>query len=75
VSANTSTPVGPYFQYGSTQKFVCTVSSSGLITPTGKGGCEVTVRWPVCQVNSSFTNATSNPTNFIEARIALTVSA
>jgi len=70
---NASTPVGSYFVYGSTQKFVCTVNGSGVITPTGKGGCEVTVRWPVAQVNSSFTNATSNPTNFIEARIALTV--
>lgn len=70
---NASTPVGPYFVYGPTQKFVCTVNGSGVITPTGRGGCEVTVRWPVAQVNSSFTNATSNPTNFIEARIALIV--
>jgi hypothetical protein len=72
---NNSTPVGSYFVYGSTQEFVCTVNSSGVITPTGRGGCEVTVRWPVAQANSNFTNATSNPTNFIEARVALTVTA
>jgi hypothetical protein len=73
---NSSTPVGSYFVRVNTGiRLPCTVNSSGVITPPGRGGCEVTVRWPVAQANSNFTNAISNPTNFIEARIFLQVVA
>jgi hypothetical protein len=70
---NPSTPVGNYFAYYSRQRLVATVVD-GIITPVARGSCVVEVRWPVGQVNVNFVGATSNPSNFIYATIALTVT-
>jgi hypothetical protein len=62
------------YTYLSRQEFVCTVSSSGLITATGRGQCEVEV-WATRSCNLPFVNATPSGVEGVRASLLVTVVA
>jgi hypothetical protein len=72
-NVNTAAPTIGSFIYGCTQRLICSVSDTGLVTPTALGSCDVYTRWPIGQVNAGFPNAEPNLSNFAEARIALRI--
>jgi len=62
------------YTYISRQRFVATVSASGLITATGRGQCEIEVI-SSRQCMASFPNATPSGTEGVRASLLVTVVA
>jgi hypothetical protein len=62
------------YRYISRQRFVATVDSNGIITPTGRGQCEVEII-SSRDCNASFTGATPSGTEGVRASLLVTVVA
>jgi hypothetical protein len=72
-NVNTDPPLDVFSWY-SRQKYVCTVSSTGLLTPTGRGETTVEARYSR-SANKPFLNASPSGSEFVYATCDITVVA